>query len=142
MKDLSERDKLIQSLKNISDKGGVDALNYILKQPDFISDNRRNYCFQFFVQEKITSVTIVDKTKLEKIERSLINRNIEQASIPHAPNHWDFLNQIIQTKKNSKQDNFFAYEKKQLIVVAEGKCRKPMEKILRGMGLKIIYLSF
>lgn len=56
MKDLSERDKVIHTLKNISDRGGIEALNYLLKEPNFISESRRNYCLQFIIQEKITSV--------------------------------------------------------------------------------------
>jgi hypothetical protein len=141
MKDLSERDKIIQGLKNISDRGGIEALNFLLKQPDFISDSRRSYCLQFIIQEKITSVTIVDRTRLELMERRKWTVGKEQNAIPHAPNHEDFFNQLFKAKKNSKQVNFFAYEKSQLVLVAEEKSRKPMERILRGIGLKITYFS-
>jgi hypothetical protein len=142
MKDLSERDKVIHTLKNISDRGGIEALNYLLIEPNFISDSRRNYCLQFIIQEKITSVTIIDRTKLELKERKKQMGGKEQNEIPHAPNHEEFFNQLFIAKGNSKQVNFFAYENSQLVLVAEEKCRKPMERIMRGMGLKIVYHSF
>jgi hypothetical protein len=139
MKDLSERDRLVQSLKNISDKVGIEALNYLIQQPQYTSDSRRNYCLQFIIQEKITSVTIVDRAKLEQIENSKGMGDKEQNAIPHAPNHEGFFNQLFMAMESSKQVNFFFYEKSQLVLVAEEKSRKPMERILREIGLKVIY---
>jgi hypothetical protein len=139
MKELSDRDKVLKGLKYIGKKTGIDGLNFMLTEHKFISSSRRNFYLQYFVLEKITDIIIVDKDKLKELEKVRRTGREQVEVIPHSRVTEDFLDVLITSMQKSKRDNFFDYERNQLFLIADEKCRKPVEKVLRQMGLKIIY---
>lgn len=141
MKELSDRDKVLQSLKSISPKGGVQALNYMLTDHKYVSSSRRNYYLQYFIQEKISEVIIADREKLKELEKIRRTGREQVEIIPHSRVTEDFLDVLIAAMQKSKHDNFFDYERNQLFLIAEQKCWKPVEKVLKQMGLRVSYFN-
>ncbi len=137
MKELSDRDKVLKSLKPIF--RGCKELNYMLTQPKTVSSSRRNFYLQYFIQEQISSIIIVDREKLKELEKVRRTGREQVEVIPHSRVTEDFLDVLITSMQKSKLDNFFDYERSHLFLIAYEKYRKPVEKVLRQMGLKIVY---
>lgn len=136
MKQLSDRDKFLQRLPTFSDVGGFKALSYLLTQPKYINDSHRNSYLRFFIYREIISVVFIDKQKLKELEKKRI---AHKKIIPRIRVKKDFLDKLIMKMQDSKKDNFFSYVNNQLFLISDKKSRKPAEKILKQMGLKIIY---
>lgn len=137
MKDL-DREKILGGLKSFDAVGGIQALNCMLSDHKYISSSRRHLCLKYFVDKQITEVIIVDREKLKELEMIRRTGGNENEVIPHSLVTEDFLDILITAKQDSKKDNFFTYKRNQFLLFTDEKSRKPVEKVLRQMGLKII----
>lgn len=140
MKD-PEREKFLSSLKPIGKKSALEALNFMLIDPKYISSSRRHFYLSYFVQEKITEVIIVDTQKLRQFEIIRRTGRKDNEVVPHSRITEDFLDILIKAKQNSDRNSFFDYQRNQLLLFADGKTGKAAEKILRQMGLRIIFFN-
>ena len=137
MKHLDPKEALKQ-LPSFDKTAGIQALNFMLADHKYISSSRRNLCLKYFIGKQISEVIIVDTEKLKELEMIRRTGRKENEVIPHSRVTEDFLDVLITSKQNSKKDNFFTYQRNQLLLFSDEKSRKPVEKVLRQMGLKII----
>lgn len=137
MKDL-DREKILGGLKSFDKVGGIQALNFMLSDHKYISSSRRHLCLKYFVDKQITEVIVVDREKLKELEMIRRTGRKENEVIPHSRVTEDFLDVLITARQDSKKDSFFSYKRNQLLFFADEKSRKPVEKVLRQMGLKIV----
>jgi hypothetical protein len=133
MKDL-EREKILGGLKSFDKVAGIQALNFMLSDHKYISSSRRNLCLKYFVDKQITELIVVDREKLKELEMIRRTGRKENEVIPHSRVTEDFLDVLITAKQDSEKDNFFIYKRNQLLLFADEKSRKPIEKVLRQWG--------
>lgn len=148
---VSKMNKIPSYLKDISPATAIVILNSFLQENESYEENKREYLLKFFVQERITEITVLELKDRPKVNEALDDLKPRKADLM-VPHRWElvarlrdlekFLENLQEVYGLAKGKTRFVYHGQTYLVRNGLEDSVSAIKVLKQMGIRIRHHEF